>query len=75
MDELLVADFRAKVRGIKQEYYEVTATIDEELGDVTNCNCGGEAFYKYEGMCKHCVEMILNYVNKNTPMKIPRLKR
>jgi hypothetical protein len=40
VDELPVADVRAKVRGINQEYYEVTATIDEEFGDVTNCNCG-----------------------------------
>ena len=53
VDELPVADVRAKVRGINQEYYEVTATIDEEFGDVTNCNCGCEAFYNYEGMCKH----------------------
>ena len=43
VDELPVADVRAKVRGINQEYYEVTATIDEEFGDVTNCNCGCEA--------------------------------
>ena len=53
-----MADVRAKVRGINQEYYEVTATIDEEFGDVTNCNCGCEAFYNYEGMCKHCVAML-----------------
>ena len=32
VDELPVADVRAKVRGINQEYYEVTATIDEEFG-------------------------------------------
>lgn len=53
----------------------MTATIDEEFGDVTNCNCGCEAFYNYEGMCKHCVAMLLNYVNKRTPMEILRLKR
>ena len=75
VDELPVADVRAKVRGINQEYYEVTATIDEEFGDVTNCNCGCEAFYNYEGMCKHCVAMLLNYVNKRTPMEILRLKQ
>ena len=75
VEELPVADVRAKVRGINQEYYEVTATIDEEFGDVTNCNCGCEAFYNYEGMCKHCVAMLLNYVNKRTPMEILRLKR
>ena len=74
VDELPVADVRAKVRGINQEYYEVTATIDEEFGDVTNCNCGCEAFYNYEGMCKHCVAMLLNYVNKRTPMGDSQVK-
>ena len=54
VDELPVADVRAKVRGINQEYYEVTATIDEEFGDVTNCNCGCEAFYNYEGIVWQC---------------------
>ena len=74
MDELPVADVRTKfVESIRS--IVVTATIDEEFGDVTNCSCGCEAFYNYEGMCKHCVAMLLNYVNKRTPMEILRLKR
>ena len=75
VENLPVADVHAKVRGINQEYYEVTASIDEEFGDVTNCNCGCEAFYNYEGMCKHCVAMLLNYVNHRTPMEILKLKQ
>ena len=74
VDELPAADVRAKVRGNNQEYYEVTASIDEEFGDVTNCNCGCEAFYNYEGMCKHCVAALLQYVNHRTAVEILRLK-
>ena len=75
VNHLPVADVRAKVRGTNQEYYEVTATVDEEFGDVTNCHCECEAFYNYEGMCKHCVAMLLRYVNKRTPLEILKLKR
>lgn len=74
VDELPVADVKAKVRGVNQEFYEVTASIDEEFGDVTNCNCGCEAFYNYEGMCKHCVAMLLHYVNHRTAVEILRVK-
>lgn len=75
VDDLPSADVRAKVRGINEKYYNVTATIDEEFGDVANCNCECEAFYNYEGMCKHCVAMLLHYVNQRTPMEILKLKR
>ena len=72
--EISCANVRAKVRGNNQEYYEVTASIDEEFGDVTNCNCGCEAFYNYEGMCKHCVAALLQYLNHRTAVEILRLK-
>ena len=53
----------------------MTATVDEEFGDVTACNCECEAFYNYDGMCKHCVAMLLTYVNRRSPVEILRLKR
>ena len=37
--ELPMADVSAKVRGNDQEYYEVSATVDEEFGDVTEYRC------------------------------------
>ena len=75
VDELPAADVRAKVRGTNQEYYKVTASIDEEFGDVTNCSCECEAFYNYEGICKHCVAVLLYYVNRRTAAEILELKR
>lgn len=75
VNELPTTDISAKVSGINQPYYNVTATVDEEFGDVTACNCECEAFYNYEGMCKHCAAMLLTYVNRRSPMEILRLKR
>lgn len=73
--DIPMADVRAKVAGQSREYYQVTATVDEEFGDVAECNCECEAFYNYGGMCKHCVAMLLNYINKRSPMEILRVKR
>ena len=73
--DLPVAEVRAEVRGREQGSYRVTVVVDEEYGSVSSSNCTCEAFYNYEGMCKHCVAMLLNYVNKRTPMEILRLKR
>ncbi len=75
VNELPTTDVTAKVAGQNQPYYNVTATVDEEFGDVTACNCECEAFYNYEGMCKHCTAMLLTYVNRRSPMEILRLKR
>lgn len=74
-NDLPVADVSAKVLGNNRDHYNVTATVDEEFGDVTNCNCECDAFYNYEGMCKHCIAMLLNYVNKRSPMEILNVKR
>lgn len=74
-NELPMADISAKVRGREQDYYQVTAVVDEEYADVSNCNCTCEAFYNYEGMCKHCVAMLLAYVNRREAREILRAKR
>ena len=53
--DLPVAEVRAEVRGREQGSYRVTVVVDEEYGSVSSSNCTCEAFYNYEGMCKHCV--------------------
>ena len=74
-NDLPVADITAKVAGTEREFYNVTATVDEEFGDITECNCECEAFFNYEGMCKHCAAMLLTYVNKREPIEILNVKR
>ena len=51
--DLPVAEVRAEVRGREQGSYRVTVVVDEEYGSVSSSNCTCEAFYNYEGMCKH----------------------
>ena len=62
--DLPVAEVRAEVRGREQGSYRVTVVVDEEYGSVSSSNCTCEAFYNYEGMCKHCVAALLAYVNR-----------
>lgn len=73
--DLPVAEVRAEVRGKEQSSYRVTAVVDEEYGTVSSSNCTCEAFYNYEGMCKHCVAALLAYVNRRQAKDILAAKR
>lgn len=74
-NNLPMAEVSAKVRGHYQDFYRVTAVVDEEFADVANCNCTCEAFYNYEGMCKHCVAVLLAYVNRRPAKDILQAKK
>ncbi len=74
-NDLPMAEISAKVRGHQQDFYRVTAVIDEEFADVSSCNCTCEAFYNYEGMCKHCVAALLMYTNRRQAQDILKVKR
>jgi hypothetical protein len=74
-DDFPMADISAKVRGVYQDFYRVTAVVDEEFADISNISCGCEAFYNYEGMCKHCVAVLLAYVNRRQAKEILEAKR
>ena len=69
------ADISGKVRGVEQDFYHVTAIVDEEFAEVSNISCECEAFYNYEGMCKHCVALLLNYVSRRQAKDILQAKR
>lgn len=69
------ADISGKIRGREQEFYHVTAIVDEEFAEVSNMSCECEAFYNYEGMCKHCVALLLNYVSRRQAKDILQAKR
>lgn len=71
-DGLPKADISAKVRGRQQDFYQVSAVVDEKFADVSSCKCNCEAFFNYEGMCKHCVAVLINYVNRREAREILR---
>lgn len=72
---LPMAEVRARVRGQIEKSYQVTAVVDEEFAEVSSCNCTCEAFYNYEGMCKHCAAALLAYVNRRPAADILRAKQ
>lgn len=74
-NELPMAEISAKVRGNVQESYKVKAIVDEEFADISTCSCTCEAFYNYDGICKHCVAALLSYVNRRQAQEILNVKR
>ena len=73
--ELPMAELSARVRGNMQEYYHVSASVDEEFADVASCHCECEAFYNYDGSCKHCVAVLFAYVNRREAAELLRIKK
>ena len=77
--DLPVAEVRAEVRGREQGSYRVTVIVDEEYGSVSSSNCTCEAFYNYEGMCKHCVAAPdMRWESREAPRRrslLPRCRR
>lgn len=68
------ADISAKVRGQERAFYQVAAVVDEEFADISSINCECEAFYNYEGICKHCVAVLFAYVNRRQACEILQVK-
>jgi hypothetical protein len=69
-----MADISARVRGVYRDSYEVKAVVDEEFDDIASINCECDAFYNYEGMCKHCVAVLMAYVYRRQAKDILAVK-
>lgn len=70
VEDLPVADLTASVDGSTGNSYQVNATVDEEFGDIQSFSCECDAFYHYNGLCKHCVAALITYINRRTPKDI-----
>lgn len=68
--DYVVGEVQAKVRGRQQSYYSVRVVVDEDFNEVSEAQCGCEAFYNYDGLCKHCVAALCRYVNERKPREI-----
>lgn len=55
---------KAKVKGSNVADYEVMAYVNETLGKVERADCECPAFNSYAGLCKHCVAMLMEYIEK-----------
>ncbi len=54
----------ATVRGSNLSSYQVEAFIDEEYDDFYDAYCECPAYAAYDGICKHCVALLLHYLKE-----------
>ncbi len=54
---------RAKVHGSGRKKYHVEILVDYLTDEMEECYCECPAFYNYEGICKHCVAVLLEAEN------------
>ena len=57
-----VTEITALVEGSHGEYYDVAVTVDEQGSEILSDTCTCPAYQKYWGMCKHCVAVMLAYI-------------
>lgn len=50
---------RARVQGSGRKKYQVDMVIDNLVDELEECYCECPAFYSYDGICKHCVAVLL----------------
>lgn len=53
---------QARVQGSGISQYQVMASVDEEQSEIIHVSCTCPAFYNYEGICKHCAAVLLQYI-------------
>lgn len=61
---------QAKVQGSGINQYQVLASVDEEQSEITHITCTCPAFYSYEGICKHCAAVLLQYIQNRDSKNI-----
>lgn len=55
---------KARVKGSNIDDYDTEALINERTGDVEQAECSCLAYSPYAGLCKHCVAMLLEYIDR-----------
>lgn len=53
----------AMVDGSGRQVYEVKVRVDEEMSEILEDHCDCPAHDKYWGLCKHCVAVLLCYID------------
>lgn len=54
---------KALIKGQRGSLYDVKVIYDKEKDIVDTIYCDCPAFYSYNGICKHCVAVLLEYVD------------
>lgn len=56
----------AYVKGSQGNQYEVRVKIDEDYREILENECECMAFFSCSGLCKHCVAVLLTYLEKRS---------
>ncbi len=56
-------EIRALVKGSGRHRYAVEIAVNTETDEIEDCSCECPAFYSYDGLCKHCVGVLLEYLS------------
>lgn len=75
VEEEIFDYIEAQVKGSGRNRYEVSVVYDVERDAIEDIYCECPAFSGYSGICKHCVAVLLEYieyVERNTILKIAR---
>ncbi len=56
----------ARAKGSQGNSYEVKIKIDEDYREILEEECECMAFFSYNGLCKHCVAVLLEYLERRT---------
>lgn len=59
----------AVVKGSGRKRYEVSIALEKETDMVAESYCECPAFYSYQGLCKHCVAVLLQYISQRDQEK------
>ena len=57
-----VTKITARVEGSSGEFYDVAISVDEKGSEILSDACTCPAYQKYWGLCKHCVAVLLAYI-------------
>ena len=59
-----VAEISAKVRMGEDSYTQTSVIVEEDYADISEYHCDCDEVVRYDGICKHCVAVLAEYVQK-----------
>ncbi len=62
-------EISAMVKGSGKNLYQVDISINTEEDEIEDCRCECPAFSEYNGICKHCVAVLLEYLHHQERQK------
>lgn len=64
-----IREITATAEGSYQNEYDVEITVDETTSEIAKSYCDCPAFENYEGLCKHCVAALLEYLDRREDIR------